>query len=589
MRQFNQTIHDTESLEAFLKTPSLALASSQASAVLVQVFSAKSDPAWLGLVGGIVERLVPGAVVVGASTMGEILDGRTLTGHTVVCVSCFEGAALTPLVFACEPGQESEVGRRLAAQVAQVREPRAVLMLCTLLSVDASRLLTSMAEHVCEVPMFGGGAGNYESGGVSIVLAGGQCLDSGGVGVVMAGRELHVEVRACLGWHALSRKMTVTAADGLRVDRVDGHPAFEVYRHYLGIADDERFFLNVLEYPFLIERDGEVVARTPMAVDRRGALTFAADIAEGEEIRIGYGDPGMIAHEASGLRCALESFGPEGVFVYSCISRRFLIEGAVDSAIQPFEKLGPTAGFYTTGEIFGHAGRLRLLNSTMVVVGLREGGSATGGAQEVGAAQACSSAAPDRGLVAEGQAPVVSRLLHFIGAVVEELERSNRELELLCVTDKLTQVYNRAKLDAAYTSECQRSARHRIPFAVVMLDIDNFKRVNDTFGHQAGDQVLIELSGLIKRRVRKTDIFGRWGGEEFLIILPFTAGGEGSQLAEEIRAAVAAHVFPEVGHVTACFGIAVWDPADVENSLLMRADAALYLAKQAGRNRVILK
>jgi diguanylate cyclase (GGDEF)-like protein len=166
------------------------------------------------------------------------------------------------------------------------------------------------------------------------------------------------------------------------------------------------------------------------------------------------------------------------------------------------------------------------------------------------------------------------------------LEQLNLELERLSVTDKLTGLYNRVRLDAVLNGEIDRAARSGQPFGIILLDIDHFKQVNDEHGHQVGDQVLQGVAGLLAGNTRKVDTVGRWGGEEFLIICPHVDMEGIAQLAEKLRQAIAGHNFPVVGQKTASFGVCTYWPDDHANSLVARADAALYAAKHKGRNRV---
>ena len=167
-----------------------------------------------------------------------------------------------------------------------------------------------------------------------------------------------------------------------------------------------------------------------------------------------------------------------------------------------------------------------------------------------------------------------------------QLALKSHELELLSVTDSLTGLVNRHKLDERLADELARSRRHGTAFALIMLDIDHFKAVNDTYGHQAGDEVLVEMAALLRRHSRDSDMLGRWGGEEFLLLCPETDESGAMSLAEHLRASIEAARFSTLGRVTASFGVAVWRPVDDGEALLRRADEALYRAKEKGRNRV---
>jgi len=167
-----------------------------------------------------------------------------------------------------------------------------------------------------------------------------------------------------------------------------------------------------------------------------------------------------------------------------------------------------------------------------------------------------------------------------------ELVEKNAELERMAVTDRLTGLFNRHRLDQILADECARDHRYGAPFAVALADIDHFKAVNDEFGHQAGDKVLVELAGLLAQHTRHADVAGRWGGEEFLLIFRHTTLDGACTSADKLRALIADHPFTTVGHRTASFGVAASRPGESPEQLLARADAALYRAKENGRNRV---
>lgn len=161
-----------------------------------------------------------------------------------------------------------------------------------------------------------------------------------------------------------------------------------------------------------------------------------------------------------------------------------------------------------------------------------------------------------------------------------------KRIEELSVTDKLTQLYNRLKLDEIFAMKLATAGRYNTPFSVIIMDIDHFKNVNDTWGHQAGDDVLKEFAAIIKSNVRETDIVGRWGGEEFLILSSDTDLESATQLSQKLRELVSSFKFSFAGHKTASFGVSSYHAGDDEKTMVKRADEALYNAKAGGRNRV---
>ncbi|MFA6197209.1 MAG: diguanylate cyclase [Sulfurimonas sp.] len=163
-----------------------------------------------------------------------------------------------------------------------------------------------------------------------------------------------------------------------------------------------------------------------------------------------------------------------------------------------------------------------------------------------------------------------------------------KHVEELSVTDQLTKLFNRLHLDNIFKREIQRAKRYQTYFSVILLDIDHFKFVNDTYGHDIGDDVLVNLANILKQDVRSTDILGRWGGEEFLIILPQTEVPHAVLLGEKLRVAVESHIFATVEKITCSFGVSQFKAEDESaKEVVKRADNGLYEAKNSGRNRVV--
>lgn len=167
-----------------------------------------------------------------------------------------------------------------------------------------------------------------------------------------------------------------------------------------------------------------------------------------------------------------------------------------------------------------------------------------------------------------------------------EMGKYHKKLLKMATTDPLTGLANRIRLDEKLIECHQLYERTGRPFSVIMIDLDYFKRVNDTYGHLVGDKTLVTLSQLMGEHIRATDMVGRWGGEEFMIICPETGVEGGSKLAEKIHYAIETYDFPTIHTLTCSFGVSESRSEDRIESIVGRADSALYRAKEEGRNRV---
>ena len=174
--------------------------------------------------------------------------------------------------------------------------------------------------------------------------------------------------------------------------------------------------------------------------------------------------------------------------------------------------------------------------------------------------------------------------LHKVNKVLKD--RATRYEELSTI-DSLTGIFNRFMFEQKLKNEIERVNRYKIEsFSLAVLDIDNFKKINDTYGHLEGDNVLKQLVLEVKSHLRCTDVFSRWGGEEFIIILPLTKVEKAKIAIEHIREIISSATFGKVGTVTCSFGLTEFNEDDTFHSVIMRADEAMYNAKTNGKNRV---
>ena len=188
-----------------------------------------------------------------------------------------------------------------------------------------------------------------------------------------------------------------------------------------------------------------------------------------------------------------------------------------------------------------------------------------------------------RNLSLESQVAERTRELSWVNQQLQRQLEENREL---AERDALTRVANRYRLEKTLRLECERAQRFRQPLALIAMDLDDFKPINDRYGHAQGDAALVRVADSLRSCLRERDLLARWGGDEFVIVLPQTALAQGLELAARLRRVVA-QVEP-VGdcRLTISYGVVQWQLGEDQHALLARADQALYRAKDAGKNAI---
>ncbi|HSR36788.1 MAG TPA: diguanylate cyclase, partial [Desulfurivibrionaceae bacterium] len=188
-------------------------------------------------------------------------------------------------------------------------------------------------------------------------------------------------------------------------------------------------------------------------------------------------------------------------------------------------------------------------------------------------------------------APIFDEAGKIIAAIETLRDMTTRKeieeaLAFQAMRDELTGIYNRRMLDELLKQEALRAQRYQTPFTLIMFDLDYFKNINDTYGHDVGDAVLREVSAVMQKQIRATDHLGRWGGEEFMLVAPETVLAQAIFLAEKLRRQVQEHHFDQVQSVTMSIGVGEYRVGEGVDSLIKRVDDALYRAKESGRNVV---
>lgn len=544
--------------------------------VFVSVFSGWED----GL-PELIRRLtmmLPNAVIVGCTTAGEIMSGY-LSEHTAILNFMFfetTDVRLFPIDFSDTPPEEAA-----ASLVESLKDEKVVGVELIMSKNDerTHRFLAGLRPLAPGAKVFGGVAGSTGTSG-QYVMAGERELHHGAVAVAFIGEKLRIHVDTSLGWRPLGPSFCITKMDGDNVIReLDGSPPKDIYQKYLGLTREDINEGNLL-FPLCAERNGTLVMRLPSECTEDGALAIHGDCREGEHVRLAYGDPSRILDASYNSRIDIMSFEPEAILLFNCVSRRIFLREDTNQELQPFRAIAPNAGLYVLGEICrDEAGNVTLLNMAMVTASFREGPQ--------GESQGRTLSLAPRTKKLTDMMKLVRCLANFVAITSAESEIANEQLVQLASIDRLTGLYNRGEIESILRRELLQHRRRDGVLSAIMIDLDDFKNVNDTFGHAVGDDTLRWSAEAIRKAIRRSDAAGRWGGEEFFVILPYTSLEAAAGVAERIRASLdAGHMLPDGHSITGSFGVAQFPKSGDYMRFYRQLDEALYRAKQDGKNRV---
>lgn len=552
--------------------------------LLFHIFCETVDMERIRTVCDYLEKYFPDADYIGCTTSGNIVSGDK--GKADICVSCtmFEYPDTKIKVLQLPLEEHSlEPGRRLKDYIEENPWVKSVELLSTINGISMTKFCESFTECRKDVRIFGGGAYSPDlSDNNSFVFSKGHDFMNHGVVMLMTGGDdFHLVTMHITGWKPLGREFTVTKAKDSRLYELDGQPAYEVYYKYLHINNDENFFENSLEFPIFYKYHDIDILRAPSSSYEDGSLNMTSIIEENVSAKLAYGDPDVILDSVKEESRAVAKFQPDVIDVFSCAAR-LMYWGADDVGREtmPFEAIAPTVGFFTSGEFLRTDEYVNQHNVTLVVAAMREG-----------------DADEDRDVYhvlseeeKSGKINMIKRLTTFINAATAEMEEANRKLELAAISDALTGLLNRGEIQRRISKAVRENAQTDMKISLIMMDLDDFKKVNDSYGHKEGDNVLKGLANVLRDTLKDYEIagdIGRWGGEEFMVLLPEVSKEKAHDIAEKLLENLVAIDFPLAGHQTMSLGVTEYKNGEDVDILTMRVDAALYEAKGNGKNQVI--
>lgn len=517
----------------------------------------------------------PEAEIAGMTTAGGIENGRMHLRQTIVTIQFFEKSDVHAAIYDFSKESMSALGERALADCQKEKDLSAVLLFLTQQYYDFEPFLAALDKLSKDIPICGGYAHTYlQEDGIYVFTR--DAILSCGILLITFTGDVKVMTQSVMGWQPLGRTMTITAMDGPLVIRsLDHEPAAYFYQKYLHSTDFEK---SQLLFPLVRNAHQFRLAVLPLDAKSNGALQTNVFSHVGDQVQMAYGDPDQVILSSHKALDHIERFVPEGMLLLSCVTRRYFLKEDVNQILSAYGDFCVAPGGYVNGELIRIEGKTQTTNMTLVSVCFREG-----------EAPLVNTAKKHHAPVVLGEAlSTVQRLATFITETTKELAETQKQLSFAASHDSFTGLLNRGSIEKMLCRCHEDASARQLAFSALMIDLDTFKHINDTFGHNKGDEVIREVAAIMKRMIRPTDFAGRWGGDEFVIILPGTTLANARIVASRLQQTFQTIRLPDLSFLTASIGCTTASPDETEQTFYKRMDDALYLAKEGGRNRIIL-
>ncbi len=509
---------DSENFENDLKILKKWHIEHKSPTMYFQILSSTLDQKKIESVWNSISGIFPDIPWFGNSTSGNIVDCEVSSEITVVAY-IFEKKTSKFKLFQYDMEQVSveKITEDIVAESKKNTWVKAIEMYRTITSVSSTSFCEGMDDLDPSIKMFGGivcspdisspdscvfsSVGGFNTHGLLILFFGGE--------------EFFVDAIKISGWKPLGRNLHVTKAEANTLYELGGVPAYDIYKKYLNIANDENFFINALEFPLLYEHNGTTIVRAPAVSNPDGSITMSSDIEVESIVRLSYGEPQTIVESIQQESVKLSKFTPDVLHIFSCAARMaFWSSYEPTYELNPIKNIADNSGFFSHGEFIRENGHLNQHNITLVIAAMREGSVSTKTVSDKDAKKQSSS-----------KLPLAARMATFIRETSFELEEMNSKLQVynkqlqgLATTDSLTGLENRLAFDVLL-KEISKEEDSSADWCMVMIDVNGLKYTNDTFGHLAGDALIMAAGTTIAKTFENEGKCFRIGGDEFVVLL----------------------------------------------------------------------
>ncbi len=574
----------------------------KASAVLINIFTERAQKDYIAYLSETVKSKLEKAQVTGLTCMLAYAQGQSFYETTILTALLFFKSEIDVVEYDFSKISEEDAKKDLLERQNYDSDLKGIQVFTTpSRSFGINEFLISVNSKYSDVPIFGAGAAfNDKSTFEDLYIFGNNIYENGIILTLFRGEKLKIYAESTMGWTPIGKEMKITDVSDNRVLKtIDNEIAGDIFKKYLGVTDSKNFLENTCEFPFMLQRGHKWIARMPISKDENGYIHFFADIHKGEKLLFSYGSKKFILQQSLRLADYMSRKNLEGLIFHVCKNRYMYLKEQEELELQAFSNYyRETAGCFAFAEILYKNKSGGLQNSAIVAVGFREFEEDDPDFYvedcfiediyygykvliDFTKFEDYSFSSKTTNLI-----PFEERIVHFLNVTTQDLYAANRKLEETATTDGLTEIFNRKKISERIEYELKKRDKTENT-NLIMFDIDNFKHVNDTYGHDMGDEVLKKVADTAKSLLRPQDSIGRWGGEEFMILVTDAKKEEAIEIAERIRKEIFNIKWEKMNQISISLGVAEVREEDDIQSLYKRVDNRLYYAKTHGKNQVV--
>ncbi len=580
MKSINYVYHSLEELQK-----NLDLSNLNPQKTLIQVFSGLIEYPQVEQIQAIFNDKNPNINFLGVTTAGEILDAKAYRHSVVVSITEFEHTFVNIHTFYQEK-DDFTLGKKVA-NTAFIDNTKACIIFMESLNTNCSDILNGLNSINSNIAMAGGLAGDYGKLKNPYIFDNQQIYDRGCIVATLNSDVLQVQANYQLNWEPIGKVMEVTKVDKKCLYEVDNLSIKELYSKYYGEEVANRLPSIAEEFPLFEVRDDkrEMFHFFTKFFEDDGSVLTIANLKKGDKVQLSFGDAFLVLNKTLENLKQLEANEDDVLFIYNCAARKRFLEKDIDLELEPFQKFTTSSGFYCHGEVCSSSNEAFILNMSLTYLILNE--------------TCCNNSFKKEEKIEykftdNKRYFYTKALVNLTNQIINELETAQDELKNQAYKDYLTGLYNRRYLDKVVQKLMVKCQQEQHNIHIITLDIDNFKRINDTYGHAIGDEVIKTLATILKSYTRKSDVIFRLGGEEFGVLLSCATDEETFKVAEKLRNIISStkvHVNKDVYiHFTISLGV---DKVDFDTDIsiyqaLDRADMALYDAKRSGKNCTVV-